>query len=157
MIWLGVDPGKSGGLASIDDKGHTEAFPMPIAGGEIAAHALGVWACGHTIRHDSSVLAIVEKVHAMPKQGVSSTFTFGVGYGKVLGVLGALGIRTHLVSPPAWKKLILADLPHDKDGAIAWCNRAFPRQALVLPGCRKPHDGMADALCLAEWGRRTLK
>ena len=57
----------------------------------------------------------------------------------------------------AWKKTVLAGTAKDKDAAIEYCRRAFP-QVSLLPGprCRKPHDGMADALCLLEYGRRVL-
>ena len=33
------------------------------------------------------------------------------------------------------------------------CRRAFPGVSLVPPGCRVPHDGLAGALCLLEYGR----
>lgn len=157
MIWLGADPGKHGGLASIDDAGHAEVFPMPLRGGEICAHATGIWLWGNVLKHDNRAVFCVEKVGAMPKQGVVSTFTFGVGYGKVLGAAGALGIRVELVTPQAWKKIVLVGTLKDKDAAIAYCQRAFPGVSLIPQGCRVPNDGMADALCIAEFARRFYK
>jgi hypothetical protein len=41
---------------------------------------------------------------------------------------------------------VLAGTTKDKDAAIAYCRRAFPDVALVLPRCRVPHDGIADAV-----------
>lgn len=155
-LYIGFDPGLHGGIAVI---GHpiegTQARIMPVSGGEIDARTIGALICdiaypGHNI------VAVVEKVGAMPKQGVSSTFKFGKGYGTILGALGALGTRTELVTPQAWKKVILAGMGHEKADAIAWCRRAYPAVELVPPGCRVPHDGMADALCLAEYGRRAF-
>lgn len=158
MIYLGCDPGKHGGLAAIDAETCTiTSSVMPLRGGEVDAHAIGAWVWGLALKNDGHAVACVEKVHAMPKQGVSSTFTFGVGYGKILGVLGALGIRTELVTPQAWKSKVLAGSLKDKDAAVAWCRRAYPALQLVPEGCRVPHDGIADAACIAEFARRTYQ
>lgn len=158
MIFLGFDPGLSGGVASIDDEGRIEAHVMPVAGGELDPRALGAWVWGAVLRHDCQAVACVEKVGAMPKQGLSSTFKFGKGYGTVLGVLGALGIRTELVTPQAWKRVVLAGTDHGKDAAVAWCARAYPGVNLMrTPRCTSPHDGIADAVCIAEYGRRAFK
>lgn len=156
MILLGFDPGLHGGLAAIDANGNAGAWVMPVRGDEIDARALGVWVWDHVLKHDSQVTAVVEKVGAMPKQGLSSTFKFGKGYGTILGVLGALGVRCELVTPQAWKKVVLAGTDHGKDAAVAWCRRAYPHvNLLATERSRVPHDGMADALCIAEFGRRT--
>lgn len=160
MIYLGFDPGLSGGCANIDASGKLppQAHIMPVSGDEIDARALGIWVWGHVMQHDSQVIACVERVGAMPKQGLSSTFKFGKGYGTILGVLGALGVRTELVTPQAWKKVVLAGTDHGKDAAIAWCRRAYPMVNLRrTERCSKDHDGMADALCIAEYARRTYK
>lgn len=158
MIFLGFDPGLSGGLACIDDTGAARAFVMPVSGDQIDARALGVWVWGEVLKHDSMAVATVELVGAMPKQGLSSTFKFGKGYGTILGVLGALGVRTELVSPQKWKAAVLAGTTKDKDAAVAWCRRAYPGvNLLASERCRVAHDGMADALGLAEYGRREFK
>ncbi len=71
----------------------------------------------------------------MPGQGVSSTFKFGQGYGSILGIAAALSIPTELVTPQAWKKVVLAGTAKDKDAAVGYCRRAFPNVSL-LPGPR---------------------
>lgn len=161
MIFLGIDPGLKGGLAALKgpgESGPTASFcPMPVSGGEVDARAIGIWLWDFALKNDNQVVVCVEKVGAMPKQGVVSTFTFGVGYGKILGAAGALGMRAELVTPQAWKKVVLAGTTKDKDAAVAYCMRAWPGLSLVLPGCRVPHDGCADALCIAEFARRTYK
>ena len=157
MIYLGFDPGLSGGCAAIDTATkEVTGFPMPISGGEVDARALGCWIYGLLVRVEFKCIATVEKVHSMPKQGVASTFKFGLGYGKVLGILGAYAVRTELVTPQAWKKVVLAGTKGDKDAAIEWCGRNT-RVALIQTGCRTPHDGVADAICIAEFGVRMYK
>lgn len=158
MIYLGIDPGLSGGLAALSTICTFTGFPrpMPLAGGEI--DALNIAETVTDLRMADDVIVCVEAVHSMPKQGVASTFKFGKGYGMVLGALAAVSARTELVTPQAWKKAILAGTAKDKDAAIAWCRRAYPSvNLLATERSRVPHDGIADALCIAEYARRTYK
>jgi len=97
--------------------------------------------------------AVVESVHSMPKQGVSSTFKFGKGYGEILGILTAIGAEIIEPTPQAWKKVVLAGTDKSKNAAIQVAENLYPDIQLVLKGCRKPHDGMADAVCLMHFGR----
>lgn len=147
---LGIDPGQTGGLAAIMGE-QVAVWPMPLAGKDID---LGEVA--RIMRSCVPDVVVIEKVHAMPKQGVSSTFKFGEGYGGIKGVAAALHLRIELVTPQAWQKLILSGTTRDKDAAVAYVRRAYPSAELVRKGCRIPHSGVADALCIAEYGRRAL-
>ncbi|UJB69182.1 Holliday junction endonuclease [Acaryochloris sp. 'Moss Beach'] len=147
---IALDPGLKGGIA-ISGSSPT-ARPLPLAGKELDLVTLASW-----IEEAAPRLAVIEKVGAMPKQGVASTFKFGLGYGGLLGVCAALKVPVELVTPQRWKRTVLAGTSKDKAAAIAYCRRAFPGIGLIQPGCRKPHDGMADALCLMAFGVRELQ
>ena len=101
----------------------------------------------------SPARAYVEKVGAMPGQGVTSMFHFGKSAGFIEGVLNAFRIPFSLVTPQKWKKEF--GLHSDKQESINVCKELFP-QANLLPTsrCRKDSDGMAEALLIAEFGRR---
>lgn len=150
MNVLAVDPGQKGGIAFLTDH-HAEAVPMPMVGKDIDVRAIV-----EILRTKSVELVVLEKVHAMPKQGVSSTFTFGYGVGVIVGIVETIGLPLRWVTPQAWKKIVLAGTGKDKDAAIAHVRQAYPSVSLVPPRCRTPHDGIADAICIAEWARRTL-
>lgn len=147
---IAIDPGQKGAIAILQN-GAVRAEPLPIAGKELDANALA-----DTITAAAPTLAAVEKCQAMPKQGVTSMFKFGKGYGALLGILAALDIPTELVTPQTWKRSVLIGTAKDKDAAIAYCRRVFPDVPLVPPRCRKPHDGIADALCLLVYSQRTF-
>ncbi|GAA0586540.1 hypothetical protein ACFQH5_20340 [Halomonas salifodinae] len=147
---IGIDPGQSGGIAGIDGDA-SYAVPMPLIGKDIDGHKIAA-----QLKSLTPDVVIIEKVHAMPKQGVSSTFKFGMGFGIVIGVCEALGIPYRLVTPQAWKKAVLAGTTKDKDAAIAFVRRAYPSIDLTPGRKRVPHDGMADAVCLAEYGRQIM-
>lgn len=147
---IGIDPGQTGGIAAI--MGVTvHVWPMPLAGKDIDLGELA-----RILRSCAPDVVVIEKVHAMPGQGVSSTFKFGEGYGGLKGVAAALDLRVELVTPQAWQKLILAGTTKDKDAAVAYVRRAYPAAELTRKGCRIPHSGIADAVCIAEFGRRSI-
>ncbi len=69
----------------------------------------------------------------------------------------ALRIPHLAVTPQAWKKAVLAGTARDKAAAIAFATRRFPGVPLLAtPRSRTPHDGVADAVCLAEYARRLV-
>ena len=145
MTIIGIDPGKKGGFAVLGT--HPGACPLPYAGDTPD----GAWLADR-FRALADPVLYMEKVHAAPGQGVVSMFTFGRGYGYILGVACAMGVPVVLVTPQKWKAEVLAGTAKDKEAAIAWCRRTYPRISLVPPGCRTPQDGMADALCIAHYG-----
>lgn len=85
MNFAGSDPGQSGALAIVSTDMQTVNawdFPGSI---EAAADLLR-----DVMFEYKPVLTGIEKVGAMPKQGVSSTFKFGHNYGSWLGAMSAL-------------------------------------------------------------------
>lgn len=148
MIYIGIDPGKNGGIACIgDSKNNSQAYPYSD---DVLINSLGS-VCTQCLRND--VICYLEHVHAMPKQGVSSTFNFGMNFGFIQGVLKAYGIPYELVTPQKWKKEF--SCTSDKNTSIEVCKRLFPNVNLkATDSCKKDHDGMAEALLIAEYGRR---
>ena len=143
MIYIGIDPGKNGGIAIIDSDG-VIAFPF-------SEERLLIELDG--IAQEYECICYLEHVHAMPKQGVSSTFNFGMNFGFIQGVLKAYEIPYELVTPQKWKKEF--SCTSDKNTSIEVCKRLFPYVNLkATERCKKDHDGMAEALLLAEYGRR---
>ena len=143
MIYIGVDPGKNGGIAIIDSDG-VIAFPF-------SEERLLIELDG--IAQEYECICYLEHVHAMPKQGVSSTFNFGMNFGFIQGVLKAYEIPYELVTPQKWKKEF--SCTSDKNTSIEVCKRLFPNVNLkATDRCKKDHDGMAEALLIAEYGRR---
>lgn len=99
---------------------------------------------------------VIERVHAMPKQGVSSSFNFGVNYGMIMGLLEALSIPYETVLPQKWKREF--GVTADKNTSIAVAKRMFPEVDLRRTDrCKVDHDGKAEALLMAEYARRKRK
>lgn len=141
---LGIDPGLSGALAFYftDQPSLITAEDVPVAGGEIDVATLA-----QRLAQMRPDVCFVERVGAMPKQGVASTFKFGMAFGMVRGVVAAAGIPMHLVTPPVWKKHFRLD--SDKEKARALALRLWPSSTCF--GRKKDH-GRAEAALLARYG-----
>lgn len=150
MFAIGIDPGKSGALAILyldEDKQliRTKAIPF-----EATAYRDALACCA-----GSRVVCCVEKVGAMPGQGVVSMFNFGHNLGLIEGLLQAYKIPYQLVPPQTWKKEF--SLTGNKQSSIDVCKKLFP-DVNLLPTARsrKENDGMAESLLMAEYARRKL-
>jgi len=153
--YIGIDPGKSGGLVAIISDHTVETTPMLLAGKDIDIARTTKWIHTHSIR-DSTVVCI-EKVHAMPGQGVTSMFKFGFVTGVMHGIISALELPLFLVTPQTWKNKILQGTKKDKAAAVDYCRRVYPRISLLATKrSRVPHSGMADALCIARYAQLTI-
>ena len=82
-----------------------------------------------------------------------SAGNFGMNFGFIQGVLKAYSIPYELVTPQKWKKEF--SCTSDKNTSIEVCKRLFPNVNLkATDRCKKDHDGIAEALLIAEYGRR---
>lgn len=146
MIYIGIDPGKNGGIAFVGDD-----YNLPIVYPFSEETLLNE--IQNCYSYNDYMKCTLEHVHAMPKQGVSSTFNFGMNFGFIQGVLKAYNIPYELVTPQKWKKEF--SCTSNKNTSIDVCKRLFPGVNLkATVRCKKDHDGMAEALLIAEYGRR---
>jgi crossover junction endodeoxyribonuclease RuvC len=145
---IGVDPGLSGALAVLSPTGELERLAdLPVIrdrslawidGGALQSLLIDALA-GRPAR------AIVERVSAMPRQGVASAFTFGVGFGSVLSILQARQVSVELVTAAVWKRAL--GLSSDKQRSLDLARLRYPQADLD----RVRDHGRAEALLLAHW------
>lgn len=154
MIYLGIDPGKSGAIARIDSCGVISVEPTPIENGEYNMHAMKFILHEATLLSTHAIYCIIERAQAMPKQGVVSMFEFGKGYGIWLALLASENIPFQVVHSRVWTKELLAGAPGEgKDRNIAAAKALFPTWQPKL----KKELLHCDALLLAEYARRKWK
>lgn len=146
---VGIDPGRQGALASVCEDG-VEILLMPYVGKELDCRKVYEW-----LIDQSPDLIILERQLGMAGQGRVSIFSIAKTYGELRSIVEIMGVRYYTPLPSQWTKVALAGVPgKKKERNIAACHRAFPDVSLMFPRKRKPHDGAADALLLAEYGRR---
>ena len=96
--YIGIDPGKSGGIAIINDE------------------TAKVYACPRTVEDMATLMCIclndvasyevkvaVEKVWAFPTDGRRGSFSFGENYGQWQGILASHEVEPVYVTPKVWQ------------------------------------------------------
>jgi len=157
---IGIDPGLTGAIAVLGPDGET-VIDMPIAVGGLRGHKSQVDALtlGMELGAHPDATVFVEVQGARPGEGVSSSHTNGTNFGIILGVLGALRMRWEPVAAQKWRPAMVGhrgqgESKRDKGPSLATARRLFPALASYLE--RKKDHGRAEALLIAEWGRRRL-
>jgi crossover junction endodeoxyribonuclease RuvC len=152
---IGIDPGINGAIAIFEDGQLDTILDMPtlkIASGKtMKSHisAIGLvriletW----TLVSDGQAHIVIEKVGAMPGQGVTSMFNFGRSAGIIEGVVAALQRPYTYVTPATWTKAV--GRAAGKDASRMRAMELFPSKAELFK--RAKDDGRADAALIAYW------
>lgn len=146
---LGIDPGKTGALALVQDRRVLEILDMPTkvlrrGKNECDPFLVGNWIAAQQVLYGIDH-CILERVSSRPGQGVASTFDFGHSFGVVRGAVAALEIPTTLVTPAEWKKKLR--VPAAKNAARGRASELMPQAAGRW--LRVKDDGRAEAALLA--------
>lgn len=149
LTYLGIDPGQKGGIAVIS-KGRLTAWygePNAVKLFEI-------------IKQWQPRAVYMEKAQTMPKQGIISAFTYGVGFGELLGVLQCTETQHYLFHPRIWQsKMFIGTGSHlaPKFRASTVFRRVFPEVApRIANKVGRLHDGIVDAALICMYGIKHL-
>jgi crossover junction endodeoxyribonuclease RuvC len=149
---IGIDPGISGAIAFFVDGVLDHVIDMPtlkiVSGKTMKSHISAVtlvdildgWS-------PNQAHIVIEKVHAMPGQGVSSMFNFGRSSGIIEGVVAAMHFPSTYVTPVTWTKAV--GRAAGKDASRMRAMELFPAKADLFK--RAKDDGRADAALIAYW------
>lgn len=150
---VGIDPGAKGAIALIE--GETlQIVDMPTSKeGAKPKDRVDPAALALILRCFNPSHVWVERVGAMPGNGVSSMFNFGTAYGYARGIPVALGFPTTLIGPAQWKSAMR--VPASKDAARARASQLLPKHASLWPLVK--HDGRAEAALIALYGAQLCR
>jgi len=169
VIYIGIDPGKSGGIAGLGSNGITLSSKMPATELDILTYVqyFGT-ACKSLVESTGmpwKAIACIEQVRGYLGEGSEAPgkamFNFGWNYGSVRMAVLAAGIRLEEVPPQVWQKsLSIPPRKKDKHNARKYvethtqfknrlkgvAQRLFPNVTMTLAIC--------DAFLIAEYYRR---
>ena len=113
MIYIGIDPGASGGIVAIGPDNHVLVHTKcPDTVHDLAD--VYRYICKLPGRYDDcSIKAVIELVHSFPGNSPRSMFSFGTNYGMHLGLLAYNKIPYTKVTPAVWMKTF-GSLPKPK-------------------------------------------
>jgi crossover junction endodeoxyribonuclease RuvC len=149
MIFLGIDPGESGGIAAVS---HCGSLISARGFRKLSSADIGIAFEGMldlAARHPGNdpPFATIERVHSMPKQGVASSFKFGRSAGLLEGILVGLRISHQFVPPQMWQKYLRCLSRGDKNVTKAKAQQLYADVKIT--------HATADAILLAYYGWAT--
>lgn len=163
-IFVGIDPGNKGAIAILTKDGTARVKDMPVLKIEKKTKTKKGNTAYKTEIDKAAFVELIsalvgykvhiflEKVGVMPGEGAVGAFSFGKGIGIIEGVIAALQLPVTMITPMAWKKAMLSGSTGvDKNASRRRCQELFPTVDCSLV----KHDGRAEAVLMAEYGRRT--
>jgi hypothetical protein len=148
--FLGIDPGKSGAFALInDDLSFAEVWLWPKEGVALLADIFD-----DILEEYEITLAALEKNNAAPRQGASKTFVHGENYGMWQAALAFMRVPHVIVAAKTWQYAAFDSIKRKDDTklvSIANAKRRFPQANIGK------NDGKADALNLALYARKEYR
>lgn len=152
MLYIAIDPGLSGGIAHGWNGQKIEVAKMPIIQNDgkkvIDAMELSGFFSRLLMSYGCmgcSTITAIEKVHAMPGQGVTSMFTFGRGFGLIEGILAGKHMPYELIRPQTWQTVLGGiDKSLGKKRSIVYCQQRHPELGKLT-------DGQADAVAMLDF------
>jgi hypothetical protein len=145
MKILGIDPGAKGGIAIVDTTtmkiDYGVRMPTIKYRGKTLVDPRAIYQ--PFVRFD---VAVIEWVHAMPKQGVVSSFSFGRACGAIETVALLMANKVCWVTPREWKKHF--GLSSDKQESIDAAKLMYGDS---YTWTFKADDGIAEAALMARW------
>jgi hypothetical protein len=160
---VGCDPGLSGALAILDLH---QGGELPCLVSVVKTPTLTVTTRKKTRREydvpamyrllvaarapaDVQIAGVyLERQGPRPKQGVTSTFSTGVGFGLWRGLVAATELPLIVVEPLIWRRTF-GLLGKGKAASLRIATERFPAE---FPPQLRRHDGAADAVLLALFG-----
>lgn len=155
-VIIGIDPGLGGAFAALVGE-RPVFFDVPIVRSgkrnEVSAAALAMELTKWEDEY-GELRAVLELVGPMPRDSRVGAFKFGDTYGQIKAVLSVLAIPYDLVRPQRWKQDMGIAPKSPKDASIGRAIQLYPRIASYLN--LKKHHNRADALLIAEYGKRHI-
>ena len=161
-VYIGIDPGASGGMVALVTRGGRLADPpvlQPLGGTD---RDVWEWLAAYSEWRDGGTYAVIEKVggwtggrdgYAGNQAPGSMMFKFGRGVGFLHGCLVAAGIPYDEVTPREWQKGLGVPPRGKGETKTAWKNRLRQQAERLFPG-HKVTLAVSDALLMAEYCRR---
>lgn len=151
---MGIDPGLRGAFVVLH-KGKVEAVAMPVEGGEISFPLVQ-----ETLTALRPTEIFLERAVAFG-MGTKGAFSYGRGFAAIEIAIQLAKLRVTYVEPGKWTKEIFQGIDKrlkPKERGKLSLKRLFPELIGKLPSDKKGnvHEGVQDALLIAEYGRRTV-
>ena len=159
MLIIGIDPGISGAICFFENGEIKDVIDMPsMAEGKKNKKQINGSQLFNELEirvkdlQKKNIAVVVERVSAMPGQGVTSMFNFGQSYGVIKGICSAMQLPIFFISPSKWKKYYNL-IKTSKDASRAKVIEIFPYISSKLQ--KKKDSNKAEAILIASFFNNT--
>ena len=159
MLIIGIDPGISGAICFFENGEIKDVIDMPsMAEGKKNKKQINGSQLFNELEirvkdfQKKNIAVVVERVSAMPGQGVTSMFNFGQSYGVIKGICSAMQLPIYFISPSKWKKYFNL-IKTSKDASRAKVIEIFPYISSKLQ--KKKDSNKAEAILIASFFNNT--
>ncbi len=161
MLIIGIDPGVSGSICFLKDGKILDVIEMPVMneGKKNKKQVNGAQIYNEITKKinsnpETNTRVVIERVTAMPGQGVTSMFNFGQSFGVLKGVCSAMRLPMFFVRPAKWKRYYNL-INSEKDASRTRAIEIFPDFSSQLS--KKKDSNKADAILIASFYYETYK
>ena len=149
---IGVDPGVTGALALLTDKGELiDVLDMPsLADGAKGRSTVNAVLLADLMARWHAREVFCEFVSARPTDGSVQAFAFGKTFGIIHGVCGAMSLPISLIAPQSWKRFHSIPPGDQKDLARSKAIGKWP--AMAERFARKADHNRAESALIAVAG-----
>ena len=144
--YVGIDPGKSGGIAVIDGRGSIKAYKCPELSEEMAL--LFQIIIGNTPA--DKIKLLMERVWARPTNAVRAAFSYGTNYGQWLGIAASHEVEMNTVIPVDWIKWVGCPKALKRDVRKRWLKK---KAGELYPNVNKLTLATSDAILITHYAR----
>jgi hypothetical protein len=159
--YAGIDIGKSGAIVKLVDNSAITSIKMPLIKKE-----LNLFELNQVFENlkDDNYHVVFEKLGVIFGSSKVTAFSMGEQSGIIEALCVSHEIPYTKVRAVDWQKEMFQGITKiqkagktstdTKAMALIAVNRLFPNVPLTFSGATKPHDGLIDALLMAEYARR---
>lgn len=168
MLFLGIDPGKDGGLVLIKQDGSivrkwkTPLIKSAKARDEYDLPAIRdiIQSCVNAI-DDQRLVVVLEKTQPLPPKmgGSAANYQRGLAFGIYQAMCVGMGLSYSVISPRTWQKAMFVNVNAEdtKAASVLVAKRLWPKEDWKQSErARKDDDGLTDAALIGEFGRRSF-
>ncbi len=154
MIIFAIDPGVNGACSIYINRKLYKIFDVPtMIDGKKNKKQINATQLSKIVKQTiedqkEEISVIIERVSAMPGQGVTSMFNFGQSFGVIKGIFSTLEIPIYFVSPAKWKKHFNL-IGSEKDASRTKAIELFPKFSNEIS--RKKDANKADAILIGKY------
>lgn len=145
MLVVGIDPGKTGGIALLHSNGSVSLFDIPYTDGRLDVQEMhrmaDLW------QNFVAPRVVIEQVGGALRDGASNAFTFGWNTGAMTAAIMLAGHMPEYVTPARWK-MRTGLKGKGKRESLKLARKLYPN---VLGLELVKHEGLAEALLIAHY------